>query len=111
MIRHSRQCRCDVIELNHRYDEFGMHCFDQIIAWQWNDQHRRHDVAGWWLVDTTTINNLPAKSGNIWKVRSKSCNGDPLTVIAPVYRETFTDFDPERENQRLRPEALRTGLR
>ena len=24
-----------VLELNHRFDEFGTHCFDQIIVWEW----------------------------------------------------------------------------
>lgn len=53
---------CDVVELNHFYDDQGRHVFDQVIFYVWDDGRRRHQVLDWRLVKSPAI--LPQR---IWR--------------------------------------------
>ncbi len=99
-----------IIELNHRHDEFGTHCYDQIILWQWDPHYRRHDVVCWWLVENNSVDRLPTKSGEKWQVL-KLIDGQRFKFKAAIYRETWTSTDPERENSLLRDASRRIKIK
>lgn len=107
---HQQVREFSVIELNHKYDEFGTHCFDQIIVWQWDDHYRRHDVVCWWIVDKESIDRLPTKTGEKWRLE-KLIDGQRFRFQSPVYRETWTMTDPERDNSLLRDVSRRIKIK
>ena len=98
-----------VLELNHRFDEFGTHCFDQIIVWEWVPAHRRYDVVCWWLVDPVSLDRLPAKRGSKWQI-VKQVENRRILFRSAIYRETWTNTDPERENQQVRAVSTRSPV-
>ncbi len=102
---------CSVIELNHRYNEIGQHCYSQVILWQWDGSSRRHDVSAWWLVEPNHVLQLPQRSGNRWQVFYHDNVGKQWRIVSSVYRETTTTNDPERDNKLLKPEHLREGVK
>lgn len=103
--------RCSMMELNHRYDDLGRHCYSQIILWQWDGSVQRHDVSDWWLVEPSKLEQLPRKVGDSWIVDHVSHAGQKYLVRSRIYRQTWTLNDPERDNKQLKPEDLRKGLR
>ncbi len=109
--RHQPQVyRCSVIELNHRYS-LGQHCYTQIIIWKWDEAVGRHDVSAWWLVEPDKLESLPRRVGNHWAVDHTSHEGKRFSVRSAIYRETWTDNDPERDNKLVRPEHTRHALK
>ena len=62
--------RCSMMELNHRYNDLGQHCYSQIILWQWDGSVQRHDVSDWWLVEPSRLEQLPRKVGDDWIVEA-----------------------------------------
>jgi hypothetical protein len=102
---------CSLLELNHRYDDTGRHCYSQIIVWEWNRKDNRHDVEAWWLVEPSAIEKLPKRSGDRWQVYYRDGNGREFRVMASIFRETRTTSDPERDNKLLKPESERRGIR
>ena len=97
---------CDLVELNHRYDDQGRRCYSQVIVWQWNPTCRRHDVEAWWLVDPDVIDELPVMVNGRWVV-----DRNEFRVLSAVFMQTWTTIDPETNNKLLKPENLRRGLR
>jgi len=84
---------CDMVEVNH-YTPEGSVGFVQLIAWDWSPEYRRWHAQQWLiLVD--------------WSRRGDvvSCNGDgiQLRIRSRLFRETWTQHDPERQNQVLFP--------
>jgi len=39
--------RCDLVEVNHFYDEEGRLVFDQVIFYDWCDSQCRYNVCAW----------------------------------------------------------------
>lgn len=87
----------DVIEVNNYYDENHSLRFRQIIYWRW--QKDQLHVAHWRL-----YNNAPSvyRYRNTW-VDTYSFEGKLVQVKAKSFRETHTDYDPEREDQKTFP--------
>lgn len=95
------QGRCDLVELNHRHDEkTGEHQFTQLIAWDWSPEYNRFDAQGWALVTD-------------WKRNANDVVVDVMMTPRIIrlrcdyYRETWTQHDPEVENQKLFPTGKR----
>jgi hypothetical protein len=101
--------RFDVIELNHRYDETGRHCYSQIIVWNWKPEVRKHHVEAWWLVDADRLSQLPRKTNGKYLVLLKRSE-KVYEITAPVFRETRTVEDPERIDKEHWHETRRSGL-
>jgi hypothetical protein len=100
---------CDLVELNHFYDEHGRLVFDQIIFWDWSDRDARYQVRSWRLVKTPDI--LPerdfARGGYacIW------VDGEVTrSVRSAGYRETWTQVDPELAEREILPKEKRREL-
>lgn len=106
--------KVDVIELNHRYDDEERHCYDQYIMWEWSPDYKRYHVVAWTL-DEQKSNNLRkvTKDHNTGKyvlTYVDSQTGLSRKIYAPIYKETSSSSDPERENKEIFPEKYRRGL-
>ncbi|HEX5102398.1 MAG TPA: hypothetical protein VFV87_01210, partial [Pirellulaceae bacterium] len=111
---------CDVIELNHFYNELGQPVFDQILFWEWSGS--RYDVRAWRLVQQPE--QLPRRDwrgGGFVALWSDGPALQPTAtpplrevfreVHAPSFRETWTQHDPELEERQFLPVQLRRGLK
>jgi len=98
----------DMIELNHFYDQRGCHVYDQVIFWRQDPATKRFEVAAWTMADQT--DKYPHKSsGNVWE--SKWFDGKLYRVVrSRQMRESWTQVDPERANQRVVEVEERVGL-
>lgn len=101
--------RVDLIELHHSYDEVGRHVFDQLVFYDWSEEHAQYRVIAWRMVKRDS--QLPVRN---WRTHEYRCvwqdDGVLRDVRAPLYRETWSQHDPERANRRLFPEASRPDL-
>lgn len=99
----------DVIELNHVCDDEGRVVLHQLIFWEWRGRAAGNHVVAWrlWRV------------GGPRPVRDWRCGGYVLVfpdgevlryVQASVYRETWTQYDPEIDDRRLFAQDQRRGL-
>ena len=105
-----RELEYGVIEINHRYDDQGRHCYDQMILWDWNAQYRRHHVAAWFLIDPAR-HEMPRKVGDMWYFTIPKLDGPQVKIKSKIRRETWTEHDPEREDKKLFDEKYRRGLK
>lgn len=84
---------CDLLELNHCYDDFGNKRFDQQIFWEWNPDRSAYQVIDFRMVSVFRI----AKQENDWRCRWGEF-GIRREVLATSYIETWTQYDPERND-------------
>jgi hypothetical protein len=104
----TRSEQADLLELNHHYDLRGCHVYDQLIVWTRNPANGRYEVRAWTLCDTQGKYPVRSQSG-IYRVTWLD-SGKPREVVSRQYRESWTQVDPERADQkRLHPED-RIGL-
>lgn len=104
--------KVDLVELNHRYDDQGRHCYDQVIFYEWSPDYRRYHVVAWCMVDNG-LSQLPTldRTRNNYVVRwTDRETGRNREIWAPVYRETWSDWDPEHANKKLMDEKYRVSL-
>lgn len=95
----------DAIELNHRYDECGNHCFSQLIFWD--------DVAGVEVVRDWRMHDKATLQWQLDKPVVRYFDSDAFVgreIVAERYKETWTQTDPERENQKVVRTQDRVGL-
>jgi hypothetical protein len=97
----------DILELNHRYDEWGRHCYDQIICWLWYPEHATHHVEAWWLFSGST----PRSFGNEWRIEYTPHGSTKILVVGKTFRETHTQYDPERADKARWDERNRGGVK
>lgn len=105
--------KVDLIELNHFYDDLGRHAYDQVIFYDWSPDYRRFHVIAWCLVEND-VSRMPTRNpGNgeysvRWYDRDAKVRRE---VRSPLYRETWSQVDPERDNKKLLDEKYRSSLR
>ena len=103
--------RVDLIELNHFYDDLCRPAYDQVILYEWSPDHRRFDVIAWALIDNLEKAPHQLAGSGQWEVRWYDVDHKVFRVVgARLYRETWSQVDPERENKKLMPEKHRVGL-
>lgn len=103
---------CDLIELNHFYDEKGSEVFIQNIFYDWSDRESRFNVRAWRLVKHESQLPYPAYGGGPKMYRALWLDGDVNRLIyAPSYRETWTQYDPELAEREILPKEQRRELR
>ncbi len=99
----------DLIELNHFVDREGREVFRQILFYDWSVTHHRYIVRAWRLVKTES--QVPRRR---WAPERYECvwhdEGKLRKVTAPAFNETWTQYDPERENRKLVAEDQRRPL-
>lgn len=101
--------RVDEIELNHRYDDNGKYYASQAIFWEWRDgarvvmdwrnchrdlRPRRHGD-GCRLTFQENVDRYIQTNGR----HSVETETYLRVIDAPVWRETFTQHDPELEDR------------
>lgn len=89
---------CDLLELNHHYDLRGCHVYDQLIIWTRNLANGRFEVRAWTLCDTQGKYPVRSPSG-VYRV-SWLDSGKPREVVSRQFRESWTQTDPERADQK-----------
>ncbi|MGN6547545.1 MAG: hypothetical protein ACTHK7_21005 [Aureliella sp.] len=102
----------DLIELNHFYDNLGRHAYDQVVFYEWSAEYSRYHVMGWCLIEddpTRLPFRLPLSHDYFmrWYDGEAKCHRE---VRSHLYRESWTQFDPERENKKLLEEKYRIHL-
>lgn len=97
-------CRTDMLELNHFYDENGKLVFTQWIGWDWNDQLGTY-VAQWYILKNQS--HSVQFDGLVLR-----CNhyGKRYKIISKSFRETWTQYDPERFDYAIYNGDYRKGL-
>lgn len=101
---------CDLIELNHFYDDLGRHAYDQIIFYEWSPDYRRFHVISWVLIDSNsgaTLSNTKEWHSVEWRDTENKVNRQ---LKSKLFRETFSNVDPERANKKLFDEKFRRRL-
>lgn len=102
--------RCDLVELNHFYDEQGRLVFDQVIFYDWHDDEGRFHVRASRLVKQESM--IPARDWSAGGYRCFWFEGDvSRDVRARFFRETWTQYDPELAEREHLPKELRRELR
>jgi hypothetical protein len=86
--------RCDMVEINHYYAD-GQYRWTQAIAWDWSPQYARHDAQQWVMIEGYRV--VPGG------VVLTTASGDAIHVRCGRLRQTWTEKDPEVENQKLFP--------
>jgi hypothetical protein len=101
---------CDLIELNHFYDDLGRHAYDQIIFYEWSPDYRRFHVISWVLFEadlTLTLSSNKEWHSVRWRDRENKVNRE---LKSKLFRETSSNVDPERANKKLFDEKFRRRL-
>jgi hypothetical protein len=98
---------CELIEANHQHDYSGRWLFDQIIFWEWSIERQTMVVRHWKPAESLQVR----RSGPVYIVEwtDKTLNRR-RQVVAKNLRESWTQRDPERENQKILPPFMRSGL-
>lgn len=102
----------DLIELNHFYDDQGKHAYDQVIFYEWSPDYRRYHVVAWCLVENN-LARMPTRDHDRdayvvrWYDRDVRMH---RSVWGRLFRETWTQTDPERANKKLMEEKYRVSL-
>jgi hypothetical protein len=103
--------RCDLIELNHYFDEHGRLVFDQVIFLDWSEADSRFQVVAWRLVKHESQIPRPDCCGRKHYTTLWDDNGVMRAVVADSFRETFTQYDVELLEREVLPKAQRRELR
>lgn len=102
----------DLIELNHFYDDLGRHTYDQVIFYEWSVEYSRYHVLAWCLVEEDQ-SRLPVLLPGGREVQVRWYDRDvkrTREVRSKLFRESWTQTDPERENKKLLDEKYRNSL-
>jgi hypothetical protein len=94
----------DLIELNHFHDKQGRPVYDQVIFWEF-DELKRLKVRAWCMADE----RLPIKSNASYCVEWKE-SGISRTITSRLFRESWTQTDPERDDKKRFDERDRVLL-
>ena len=111
---HSADEYVDLIELNHFYDQQGRLVYDQVIFYERAPETGRFQVRAWCLVeDRDCLNRRPIKNQqtDLYQVDWYDTDQRLLRKITSrLYRESWTQIDPERVNKKLHDERSRISM-
>lgn len=103
----------DAIELNHFFDQRGHLVYDQVVFFERTPTTGRFQVRAWCLVDDReALNRRPEKNDNGLYECFMVDSNERLTrrIVSRVFRESWTQIDPEREDKKRHAESLRIEL-
>jgi hypothetical protein len=104
----------DLIELNHFYDQQGRHVYDQVIFYERTPDTGRFQVRAWCLVeDRDALNRRPVKNSETQRYQVDWLDNDQRLmrkITSHLYRESWSQIDPERVNKKIYDERLRILL-
>ena len=101
----------DLIELNHKFDKNAKHTFSQVIFYERLPQNGLYRVRDWVLVDDReSLSAVPVNRNGLYcSAFVKECVF--YHVRSPVFRQSWTQTDPELEDSRVYPKHTRRLLR
>ena len=94
----------DQMELNAFYDAKGGYVFEQVIVYDTNPATGKPEIRAWGLVGPGH-NPYPYSINGTWY-----CSINGIRARSRVYSETYTQVDPEREQQKTLPQSERYPL-
>ena len=104
----------DCIELNHFYDARARLVYDQVVFYEWTPTTGKFQVRAWCLVDDREqLNRRPIKNEETGIYESEYLDTNTRLIRrirSRLFRESWSQLDPERENKRVHPESLRIEL-
>lgn len=100
----------DLIEFNHVHDCKGNPIFDQVIAWKWYRDENKYHVRVWKMFEAGDTPPKCNYSSGLYSHRWCD-NSRQRIVVAKYYRESWTQFDPERADLVEIPADARQSLR
>ena len=101
---------CDLVELNHFYDENGSLVFDQILFYDWDERAARYHVRAWRLVKHD--NQIPQRDHARCDYVASWQDGERLRQVrAKSFRETWLQYDPELVEREFLPKEQRRELK
>lgn len=99
----------DLIEVNHYFDEHGKLVFDQLIFYDWSNEHCRYQVRAWRLLKQSS--QFPLRDWETGEYSTIWYDGNVLRgVRSPALRETWTQHDPELAERAYLPKDCRVEL-
>lgn len=102
------------IELNHFYDMKGNPVYDQVIFWECAPETGRFQVRAWTIADDREIpNRRPIKNyaTGLYQVDWYDTDkGIKRKVTSNLYRESWTQYDPEMRDKKVHHESRRIPL-
>jgi hypothetical protein len=90
-----------LMELNHFYGRDGKHVYSQVILWHQNPATMRLEVGYWSLADTE-----PLLENGLYKWTDK----EGRAAHSRIFRESWSQIDPERANQKRLDQESRIGF-
>ncbi len=106
----------DLIEQNHFHDENGKPVYDQVIFYEWCASSGKYFVRHWRLLDHKKFPQCwPLQNHMSGSYYCRWFDDDTKffferKITSKLFRETWTQVDPERVNKKLLDERLRTSL-
>jgi hypothetical protein len=104
----------DLIELNHFHDEKGLPVYDQIIFYQWSDSQGKFHVRAWCLIEPKeVVSRRPILTSHDNRHHVRWFDNDQKIdrhLSSSLYKETWTQTDPERANKKILDERNRVAL-
>ena len=104
----------DLIELNHFYDQRGRLVYDQVIFYERAPETGRFQVRAWCLVeDREGLNRRPVKNYETQLYHVDWFDTDQRLlrkITSRLYRESWTQIDPERANKKIHDERSRIAM-
>ena len=104
----------DLIELSHFYDQRGRLVYDQVIFYERAPETGRFQVRAWCLVeDRENLNRRPVKNHQTELYQVDWFDTDQRLlrkITSRLYRESWTQIDPERTNKKIHDERLRISM-
>jgi len=99
-----------ITELNHRYSPEGKHIFSQVIFWERVPATGKYRVRDWVLVEMQeSLNRIPIRRNDVWET-SFVRDGVYYDVRSNLFRESWTQTDPEAEDAKKWPKDQRRPL-
>lgn len=104
----------DMIELNHFYDQVGRHVYDQVIFYHVSPETGKFRVRAWCLIeDRESLSRRPLRDPQTSTVRVEWYDENQKLLrrlSSKLFRESWTQVDPERSDKVQLEEKLRLSL-
>jgi hypothetical protein len=111
---HTTEEHVDLVELNHFFDQQGRLVYDQVIFYERAPETGRFQVRAWCLVeDRESLNRRPVKNETTGLYQVDWFDADQRLlrrITSSLYRESWTQLDPERANKKVHDERLRISM-
>jgi hypothetical protein len=104
----------DMMELNHFFDPVGRHVYDQVIFYHISPETGKFRVRAWCLIeDRESLSRRPLRDPQTSTVRVEWYDENQKIVRrlnSKLFRESWTQVDPERSDKVQLEEKLRLSL-